>query len=148
VQLTKVLPAFGTDPGDWRAWRDLEGTPDDEYQVDAYSPNPDGTYNVTLRVGLDGAAEEPIARFVAAHAAETLRLSDRYGKRRVTSVSAEGQSVSYEASPSASQNRSSQKAGELPDITTLSRYKEVPVFVRQKFRRGPWPYGPSHLSGW
>jgi hypothetical protein len=135
LQLHAVMPRYGVDV----------------YEVDSCTALGDGTYDVTLRVGLDGAAERPIRRYVAAHASETLRLNGAYGQRRVTSVSAEGQSVSYETdakSGSAAAVSAPAKPGELPKISSLDRYKWVPVFSRPKVAAAPWPYGPSHLGRW
>lgn len=153
AKLTGVMPAYGVDPGDWRAWRGEVS--DEDFEVDAYTAYPDGTYDVTLQVGLDGAVEEPIRRYVAVHAAEMLRLSGVYGKRRVSSVSAEGQSVSYEASPGSngmgsrtSRGNMSPAAGQMPTLSSLDEYRFAPVFVRKKYAAAPWPYGPSHFGRW
>jgi len=141
VRLASRMPIFGGDPGRWESWR---GSVDDDedFEVDAWTEHPDGSFDVTLRVGLDGAAELPIQRYVAAHASEALRASGVYGQRRVSSVSAEGQSVSYEATPTAA------AAGALPTLESLDSYRTVPVFIRRKPAASPWPYGPSHRGGW
>ncbi|MER8103291.1 hypothetical protein [Kitasatospora sp. NPDC094016] len=132
-----VRPAPGTDLGMWQAWAHCG--PDDDFAVDGWTVLPDGTYDVRLLVGLDGAAERPIRRFVTAHAAEAIRNSPgsggAAGGRRVSSLSAEGQSISYEAAPSAGQ------AGALPVLVTLDGYRQPPVYVRPRPAAAPWPYG-------
>ncbi|WP_406730745.1 hypothetical protein [Streptomyces sp. NBC_01794] len=134
----------------WRPSEDLsdpEAWPfevDDTWQVSVYRDRGDGTYDVDFLVGLDGAAEDPVVRYVAAHAAESER--NRPGGvgsqgRRVSSVSAEGQSISYESAPTAGQ------AGTLPTIDTLSRLKRrlwQPVKVPS---RPPWPYSSTRYRG-
>ncbi|MFM9647754.1 hypothetical protein ACKI1S_16600 [Streptomyces galilaeus] len=130
----------------WRPSEDLtdpEAWPfetDDVWRVSAYRDRGDGTYDVDLLVGLDGAAEDPVVRYVTAHAAESER--NRPGGvgaqgRRVSSVSAEGQSISYESAPTAGQ------AGALPTIDTLSRLKRrlwQPLNIPP---RPPWPYSST-----
>ncbi|RZU28327.1 hypothetical protein EV284_6493 [Streptomyces sp. BK022] len=113
---------------------------DDLVQVLAYRDRGDGTYDVDFLIGLDGAAEEPIVRYVTAHAAESER--QRPGGvgatgRRVSSVSAEGQSISYEASPAAGQ------VGAPPVVDTLARYKRLLLGKPSSPARAPWPYSSS-----
>ncbi|MFJ1552712.1 hypothetical protein [Streptomyces mirabilis] len=130
----------------WRSSEDLsdpEAWPfevDDVWQVSAYSDRGDGTYDVDFRVGLDGVAEDPVVRYVTAHAAESER--NRPGGvgaqgRRVSSVSAEGQSISYESAPTTGQ------AGALPTIDTLSRLKRRLWQPLNTPPRPPWPYSST-----
>ncbi|MFD0351755.1 hypothetical protein ACFQ0M_48030 [Kitasatospora aburaviensis] len=140
--LNGVRPEPGRDLGSWKAWAYCG--PDDDFTVDGWTLMPDGTYDVQLRVGLDGAAERPIRRFVVAHAAESLRNTPTAGGssgRRVSSLSAEGQSISYEGAPSAGQ------AGALPVLATLDGYRQPPVYVRPRPAAAPWPYGGT-VSLW
>ncbi|MFE2723904.1 hypothetical protein [Kitasatospora sp. NPDC059327] len=143
AMLNSVRPAPGMDLGSWQAWAHCG--PDDDFTVDGWTARPDGTYDVRLRVGLDGAAERPIRRYVTAHAAETIRNTPASGSgasgRRVSSLSAEGQSISYEAAPSAGQ------PGALPVLVTLDGYRQPPVYVRPRPAAAPWPYGGS-VSLW
>ncbi|MFN1193374.1 hypothetical protein ACK03K_34485 [[Kitasatospora] papulosa] len=109
-------------------------------QVVAYRNRGDGSYDVDFLIGLDGAAEEPVVRYVTAHAAESER--NRPGGvsaqgRRVSSVSAEGQSISYESAPTAGQ------AGALPTIDTLARLKRRLWQSPNTAPRPPWPYSSS-----
>ncbi|MFJ3793568.1 hypothetical protein [Kitasatospora sp. NPDC090091] len=140
--LSGVRPEPGLDLATWQAWAYCG--PDDDFTVDGWTLRPDGTYDVQLRVGLDGAAERPIRRFVVAHAAESIRNTPASGTgsgRRVSSLSAEGQSISYESAPSAGQ------AGALPVLATLDGYREPPVYVRPRAAAAPWPYGGT-VSLW
>ncbi|MGW0562946.1 hypothetical protein ACWDZ4_20560 [Streptomyces sp. NPDC003016] len=133
--LNSVTPLYGYAFTDPRAWPVQDF--DDVATVVSYSDNLDGTYDVRLLVGLDGAAEEPITRYVVAHAAESIRNDPEAdgGQRRVTSLSAEGQSVSYDTPPAQGQ------AGALPALDSLSGYRKRlyrPIGVTPTV---PWPYG-------
>lgn len=130
----------------WTAEEDLSN-PDTwpfestEYiQVAAYRACGDGTYDVDFLVGLNGATEDPVVRYVTAHAAESER--NRPGGvgsqgRRVSSVSAEGQSISYDSAPAVGQ------AGALPTIDTLSRLKRRLFQPLNAHARPPWPYSST-----
>ncbi|MEE1764415.1 hypothetical protein [Streptomyces sp. SP18BB07] len=134
----------------WRPDADLSDTEawpyevDGIWQVSAHRDLGDGTYDVDFLVGLDGAAEDPVVRYVTAHAAEAER--NRPGGvgaqgRRVSSVSAEGQSISYESAPTAGQ------AGALPTIDTLSRLKRRLWQPLNAPVRPPWPYSSTRFRG-
>ncbi|AWI32696.1 hypothetical protein [Streptomyces tirandamycinicus] len=126
---------FGYDLDDAQAWpiHDL----DDVVSVVSHVDNLDGTYDVQLLVGLDGAAEEPIVRYIVTHAAESIRNkpSATEGTRRVTSVSAEGQSISYEGAPAAGQ------AGAPPELNSLAGYRKYLYRPIPVVPAVPWPYG-------
>ncbi|MGW4086970.1 hypothetical protein ACWEGS_28460 [Streptomyces sp. NPDC004822] len=113
---------------------------DDLVQVSAYRAREGGTYDVDFLVGLDGASIDPIVRYVTTHAAESERL--RPGGvgsqgRRVSSVSAEGQSISYESAPTIGQ------AGALPELSSLSRWKRRLFQPLNRPARPPWPYSST-----
>lgn len=132
-------PVFGApDLSDWRAWPRLLDLFDDRVAVKSWVDNGDGTYDVTVLVGLDGANEAPVRRFVLAHAVESTRNDPSnmgLAKRQVTSVSAEGQSISYDKGSS-----TEGAAGSGPNIKTLARYKRLSAFSRQGPASPPWPY--------
>lgn len=131
-------PVFGAqDLRDYRSWPGLIDLYDDRVKVESWTDNGDGSYDVKVLVGLDGAAERPIVRYVVAHAAESVRTdpSSGMGKRRVTSVSAEGQSVSYEKGAAAEGS-----AGALPTLKSLARYRRLSAFSRPSGATPPWPY--------
>ncbi|MEU9699547.1 hypothetical protein [Streptomyces sp. NPDC047981] len=110
---------------------------DDIAVVESYRSNPDGTYDVDLLVGLHGVQEDPVVRYVVAHAAEAIRQRpDGSGAagRRVSSVSAEGQSVSYESTPATGQ------AGAPPVIGSLHRLRRLTFQPVRRPARAPWPY--------
>jgi hypothetical protein len=130
----------------WRHHEDLEDPDswpfeaDDLVQVSAYRDRRDGTYDVDFLVGFDGAATDPVVRYVTTHAAESERL--RPGGvgsqgRRVSSVSAEGQSISYESAPTTGQ------AGALPELSSLSRWKRRLFQPLNRPARPPWPYSST-----
>ncbi|MFI6142325.1 hypothetical protein ACIBCC_29560 [Streptomyces griseus] len=113
---------------------------DDLVDVLAYRDRGDGTYDVDFLVGFNGPANKPVVRYVTAHAAESER--QRPGGlgasgRRVSSVGAEGQSVSYEPAPAAGQ------PGALPPIESLSRWRRLLYEPLNRPVREPWPYSSS-----
>lgn len=113
---------------------------DDLVQVSAYRLRDDGTYDVDFLAGFDGASNDAVVRYVTTHAAESER--NRPGGvgnqgRRVSSVSAEGQSISYESAPTAGQ------AGALPELSSLSRWKRRLVKPLNRAARPPWPYSST-----
>ncbi|MFJ8301369.1 hypothetical protein ACIQ9R_36460 [Streptomyces sp. NPDC094447] len=134
-QLLSATPMFGYALDDPQAWPIQQY--DDVVSVVSHISNADGTYEVQLLVGLDGSTEEPIVRYVVAHAAESLRNdpSDTDGTRRVSSVSAEGQSISYDTAPTPGQ------PGSLPTIDSLSGYKRLVYRPLTTAPTVPWPYG-------
>ncbi|MFD3311751.1 hypothetical protein [Streptomyces sp. NPDC058656] len=136
VTRTALTPHWGRDDRleDAASWP-FEG--DDLVQVSAYRDRGNGTYDVDFRVGFDGAAVDPVVRYVTTHAAESERL--RPGGvgsqgRRVSSVSAEGQSISYESAPTTGQ------AGALPELSSLSRWKRRLFQPLNRPVRAPFPY--------
>lgn len=117
---------------------------DDNVTVIAYRSNPDGTYDVDFLIGLDGLREETVVRYVTAAAAESER--QRPGGvgatgRRVSSVSAEGQSISYEGAPTEGQ------AGAAPTLSSLNRLRRLLVQPLNRPVRPPWPYSGSRGRG-
>ncbi|WP_404949147.1 hypothetical protein HFP70_35785 [Streptomyces sp. ARC14] len=134
--LRNVHPLFGYDLDDPQAWP-IQRL-DDVVSVVQYVDALDGTYDVQLLVGLDGVTEEPIVRYIVAHAAESIRTAttaEGGSGRRVTSVSAEGQSISYEAAPLAGQ------AGAPPALTSLDGYRKLLYRPLPTVPAAPWPYG-------
>ncbi|MFD7334926.1 hypothetical protein ACFV98_02835 [Streptomyces violascens] len=141
-----VIPRVTTLPGVTPRWAHALDEPDawpihldDLTEVITYRANADGTYDVDLLVGLNGPQEETLARYVVAHAAESIRQrpDQNGGGRRVTSVSAEGQSVSYETAPLPGQ------AGALPAIDSLKRLRRLTFQRIEGPPRAPWPYSSS-----
>lgn len=118
---------------------------DDIAEVITYRANPDGTYDVDLLVGLNGAQEEAVVRYVVAHAAESIRQRPDQSAalgRRVSSVAAEGQSISYDSAPAAGQ------AGALPTINSLNRLRRLVFQPLSRPPRAPWPYSSSRRRRW
>ncbi|MFI6686606.1 hypothetical protein [Streptomyces sp. NPDC050485] len=138
--LRAVTPRWAQPLDEIDAW---PAGPDDLAEVITYRANADGTYDVDLLVGLNGAQEEPLVRYVVAHAAESIRQRPDHdgGGRRVSSVSAEGQSVSYETAPQTGQ------AGALPTIDSLKRLRRLTFQRVVAPHRAPWPYS-SNRAGW
>lgn len=135
--LTGIAPRYGYELTDWQAWPQAQDMYDDRYAVvgDPIA-NPDGTFDVTFKVGLDGPNEDAIVRYVKAHAMQTI-LNDAnaaMGKRQITSISAEGQSVSYSDGSVADG-----AAGSLPPVTTLKRYKRLSAHRGARGSVSIWP---------
>ncbi|MFF9901232.1 hypothetical protein [Streptomyces longispororuber] len=114
---------------------------DDFVEVISYRQLADGRYDVDLLVGLNGPQEEIVVRYVVAHAAESVRQrsGEHGGGRRVSSVSAEGQSISYDAPPAAGQ------AGAPPAIDSLKGLRRQLYQPAGPGPRAPWPYSPSRF---
>lgn len=118
---------------------------DDIAEVITYRANADCTYDVDLLVGLNGAQEETVVRYVVAHAAESARQRPDQSAgsgRRVSSVSAEGQSISYDSAPATGQ------AGAPPTINSLNRLRRLVFQPLTRPPRAPWPYSSSHMRRW
>ncbi|MER6109378.1 hypothetical protein [Streptomyces hirsutus] len=142
VTLAAVTPRWTDDLGNPEAWPLPDQ--DDQVEVIAYRPRGDGTYDVTFLVGLNGAAQEEVVTYVIAHAAESER--QRPGGvgstgRRVSSVSAEGQSISYESAPIPGQ------AGALPTLESLRRLRRLLYQPLNRPARPPWPYSTYRGRG-
>jgi len=133
--LTGIYPAPGWPLDHYKAWPDAQQY-DDTIAVVSSTALPDGTYDVTFKVGLDGPNDARVTRFVKAHAIQSV-LNDAnsgMGKRQITSISAEGQSVSY-ANGSVAEGA----AGSLPSLKSLNALKRRGVY---RASRGPvsvWP---------
>lgn len=139
--LRGITPSWTDRLDDADAWH---LTVDDFAEVISYRANADGTYDVDLLVGLNGAGEESVVRYVVAHAAECVRQRSEPGTgattgpgRRVSSVSAEGQSVSYESAPAAGQ------AGAPPTMASLNKLRRLVFQPLSRPPRAPWPYSSS-----
>ncbi|MGA5135233.1 hypothetical protein ACPCTO_36200 [Streptomyces olivoreticuli] len=116
---------------------------DDFVEVTSYRSRGDGTYDVDFLVGLNGVEEETAVRYVTAHAAESERQRpEGFGGtgRRVSSVSAEGQSISYDSAPVAGQ------AGALPTLSSLSGLRRLQYQPVSRPPRAPWPYSSSRYG--
>lgn len=123
------------DVTDWRAWPEAR-VYDDRIEVVSATANGDGTWTVQLKVGLDGPNDRRVVRYVSAHAVQSI-LNDAnsgMGKRQVTSVSAEGQSISY-----AQGSVADGAAGALPNIKTLAALKRRAVHRTDRGRVSIWP---------
>ncbi|MFJ2745316.1 hypothetical protein ACIO3O_37295 [Streptomyces sp. NPDC087440] len=138
LTLLAVQPRWSDDLDSADTWPLPEQ--DDLVDVEAYRPRGDGTYDVDVLVGLNAAAEPAVRRYVAAHAAESERNrpNNPVGEgRRVSSVSAEGQSISYEAAPVVGQ------AGAPPTLDSLSSLRRLLFRPVTRPARAPWPYSAS-----
>lgn len=137
--LTGISPLFGADLDSYKAWPDAEQF-DDDITVKTRTANPDGTYDVEFLVGLDGPNTRGIVRYVKAHAVRGLREDEAYGfplKRVVTSLSADGQSITFVPRPDAEG-----APGALPTMKSLRRHRRYSVFQRGRAVGDMWPnYG-------
>lgn len=131
--IESAYPAMGGLLGDAGTWPVARY--DDTVTVVGFEPWPDGAYTVTVRVGLDGRGTRAVHQFVVAHAGEAVRReATGMGQRTVTSLSAEGQSVSYDKGSVAEG-----AAGSLPNMKTLARYRRLSVFQRARASEPLWP---------
>jgi hypothetical protein len=142
LTLRAVMPFYTGRLDDADTWPLPEQ--DDNVVVSAYRANSDGTYDVDFLIGLNGAREETIVRYVTAAATESER--QRPGGvgatgRRVTSVSAEGQSISYESAPTEGQ------AGAAPTLASLNRLRRSLYQPLNRPARPPWPYSTYRGRG-
>lgn len=143
---TGVTPFPGFALDDWHAWPPAYDF-DDEVRVKSRAVQSDGTYNITLSVGLDGPNTAGVRRFVIAAATNVIRESPdvALGNRQVTSLSADGQSVSYAQSTTAAAGGDSTRGpGAAPTIEALKRAhmrRSSGVYARREGSQPPWPYG-------
>lgn len=101
----------------------------------------DGLFDLVVQVGIDARTIEPIRTYIRAHAAEEVRLdpASGMGMLAVTSVSAEGQSISYEK-----RSTTDGAAGALPTLRSLRHWKRMSVYQAPSRVGPPWPYTGSH----
>lgn len=125
--------------------------------------NPTGLFTVTYLAGLDARADRelrPILRYVRAHAmslppvVRLWRATNPDDARTVTSLSVEGQSVSYANTTPTGGGQpgpGSGAPGAAPTLTSLDRWRVAGrrVFQRRTPPRGPWPYtGDREWRAW
>lgn len=135
VTVENLLPNSAYPLTDNAAWPQI--TADDTWKVQSVT-QVGATYTVTFLLGLDGANEAPITRFVRAAAVESLRNNPKVGDampKRINSVSAEGQSLSFDKGSTAEG-----AAGSQPNIKMLDRYKRPAAFRRPTAPATLWPY--------
>lgn len=143
--ITGLFAASGYPLTDIRAWPQAKGYYDDKYTVKSYVANAKepSLYDVTFTVGLDVANDSqytPILTFIRQDAKNTLHNDSLFTavERKVQSVSADGQSVTYE------HHRTFQKptaSGVAQDVTSLRKWKRLAISQGGGKRRfAPWPY--------
>jgi len=137
-----LYPTWGFDLEDYRAWQYVADRFDDVFTVDSYAPAASGQvgyYDVTFTVGLDVAADPSlgaIRAFIAQDAAAALREDPTFTAvtRAVTSVSADGQSVTYEKATTP------EAIGARLALTSIKRWRRVSIYARPAGVFTPWPY--------
>ena len=132
--------------GDKRAWPQAAGHFNDRYRVVSWVANAQdpGLFDVTFAVGLDVGNDPdlaPIVRFITRSAMQALRASATFAEaaRGVTSVSAGGQSLSYDHASTADG-----AAGSLPNIKTLSRWRRHNIGQSGGPLAPRWPYARGY----
>ena len=144
VTRTGLTPAPWTDVMSWEAWG--ASMFDEDFFVVSATEQPDNAgWTVVFRVGLPADAMRPIIRYIKAHAAESVRLSPSsgMGKRQITSMSAEGQSVGLEKATT-----TQGVPGGLPTLDTLKRWRRrATAYQSDRQHSGPWPM-VSPPVGW
>jgi hypothetical protein len=130
-------------------------------ETDPDSGVPTGLYTVEYTAGIDAINDPtlaPIRRYVIAHAKYSpevqLLLAEESPApaRRVASLTAEGQSVTYEADPDTDSQPGSGAPGALPLLSSLDRWR---IAGRRVFQRptdpasiGAWPYDYYRSCSW
>lgn len=129
----------------WQAWPTVLDSVDDVFAVVSSTLEADGTYTVVVDVGIDARVILPIRRWVVRAAAEQLRgdPDSGIGTRQVSSLSAEGQSVSFEKPSDAAG-----AAGNVPPVASLKRWRRIPAYVRETPSTPTWPYGGPNITRW
>ena len=148
--LEGLLPRPGGDLDDWKTWPQAVAQFDDHVTVDSYVVNAEDAeaFDVTFKVGLDVANDpelRPIKRWVIAAACEALRNAPEFAEaevaRRVRTVSADGQSVTYDTpSQSGGSDGGGRLPGAPPPIDTLSQWRRTSVYTRPRPPTRAWPY--------
>ena len=108
---------------------------EDDVEVKSWALQPDGTYTVTFYVGLDGAEVRPILRYVTEHAAAMFKAKAMPQDRTVRSVSAEGQSISWEGTPTSG-------PGAPPTLDSLNHWRRYSSAFHPS-RRATQPVWPG-----
>lgn len=141
--VTDQSAVYGYAVTDYRAFPQLLDLYNDRVTILAATDNGAGGYTVSVMVGIDGRNEPALTRYVLAAAAEAIRNdpSAGMGKRQVTSVSAEGQSISYKQDSSSSASGADAPAGSLPTLSSLSSLKRLSVHQSPRQPGPPFPYG-------
>ena len=136
-----VLSPHGGDLSSATAWPIDE---DDDVTIETYVAADDGTYTVTYLVGIALTDKHSIARFVRAQAAEDLTHDPvvQLGKRVVSKLTAEGQSISYDARATREG-----EVGAKPTLTSLRRYRRYSVLRKPGRIIPPWPLTGNPV-GW
>lgn len=144
VQVTRtgLYPDPAADLGDYAAWPDAR-VDDSVVRVVSYTPTVglDGAYDVVFAAGIDATTDPeftPIRTFVRQDAVATLMDSPviPLSNRKIKSVSAEGQSVTYESAP-----QSPDAAGGALTVSALRKWKRYAVGqATARVDPRPWPY--------
>lgn len=138
--LTGLTPDERYSLDDKRAWFQVDFQ--DRYRVGSWVANANDPtlFDVTFRVGLDVASDPelaPILSFIGKDAAADLRADPAFtaAARAVSSVSAGGQSVSYENAPTGGE-----AVGAPPPLSSLKSWKRHAIYQAPAPRTPPWPY--------
>lgn len=146
--LTNLWPMPYTALDDPDCWPEARADFDDKIKVLEATAETGGTFTVRFLVGLDVANDPELRRiysYIRDSAVESLRNNPDVplGQRRVQSVSAEGQSVSY-----ANDTPGGAAAPGAPAaIDSLSMWKRRAAYMRPTPPRSPWPYA-SGTRAW
>ena len=141
--ITDQYPDTTYELTDWHAWPDVLAAVDDDFTVVSSAIQADGWYTVSVLTGIDARTITPIRRWIVRTAAEQLRSDpdSAIGTRRVSSLSAEGQSISYEKGSEAQGT-----PGNVPPLDSLARWRRPVIYRRTTVSAGAWPYqGPYTL---
>lgn len=104
-------------------------------EIIAAEPDAYGTYTVTYRAGLDAANDPRLAsirRYVRYHAGLIPDVQRAGRGREISSISVEGQSISYDGRPRAGE------PGGPPSLGGLAAFRRYSAFTRDVMPRGVW----------
>jgi hypothetical protein len=135
------------------AWPEANQMFDDRYRVSSKVANTDdpSMWDVTFAVGLD-VVNDPDLRailyFIREDTVTALANNPRFKlvDRLVSSVSADGQSISYAQAQTGRSARiaNSAIAGANITIADLKKWKRIPISQRHMPRTPPWPYATGY----
>lgn len=141
---THRQPLTGYELTDPAAWPDVKREADDTIDVTAVTVV-DYSYTVDVLVGLNAATDprlQAVRDWIIADAAGQMVAATgdaRLGTREVTSVSADGQSVSYQQAGTQATGDTG-VAGGKPELRALRKWRRMPVHQRVTYKTAPWPY--------
>lgn len=135
-------PAYGYGLEDKRAWPQVKDQMNDRYRVKSYTLVGSDGYDVVFTVGLDVAGDPELRAmltYIVEDAATQLTNDPTFTAvaRGIKSVSAAGQSVSFDTAPTGD------AAGSGMTLTMFKRFRRLSIYQPVRAPQAPWPYNRS-----